>query len=1141
MKTFYFVSFFLFTFYVTQAQWTNQNFGGGRDVFFIDDNTGWISYGGSIQFIDQNTGWICGGGGVKKTTNAGADWINKSGASGKIIKTIDGGENWFELPIGTTETLTDLYFCGLNIGYLTGYNGTILKTTDGGLNWVTQHSDSTNDLFSVDFVDALVGYAVGGRDSIYFLKTTDGGLNWNKKTLQLGYIEGPQILNCVEFIDATVGWVGSGGNHANLSGRISKTTDGGETWISFNYSRPISEKDTIIHQNEQEDDPSAIRQEGIRSIYFKDANNGYAVGGTSDGWQRIILSTTDAGTTWQSKYAYSEQTGLLSVFVTGAGKGWALGYSGVVYITEDNGYSWTQILSGGIGSYTGDRINCVFMINDNVGWAAGSRKGIQIYPLILKTTNGGKIWKTIYERNNSWNKYFSEIFFINENVGWVCQAGGAIYKTTNGGENWISINPPGYDGEIFFINQDTGWAATTWGVSKSTNGGIDWVLKNSTISHSLYFSNINNGWATGLGGSILKSIDEGESWVSKTSGTTSNFNSINFHNNNVGICVGNSGTILLSTNGGESWNPKTIGTTADLYSVAFTNMTTAWIAGSGGTLQRTTDLGNSWISYSISSGNLTSLHFLNEYTGWVVDGNNNIFKYSVEPPPSIWANEILVKDAGGTESSEVLTIGQDPNATDNLDLFLGEYELPPPPASGIFDARLNLPTNPVVNSLKDYRDSSETQITWTMTYQPGSAGYPMTLSWDSTAFPEGTFYLKDRINGSFVNVNMKKQNSYTLIEPSITSLDIRYTGIFSSVLVNNDWNMISVPLRAEDMSLSNLFPTATSLAYGFDGGYVTEDTLVGGKGYWLKFSGNEQIQICGSVSGDSVNVKQGWNMFGGYKEEIPISQLTTIPPGIIATYFFGFNDGYNIADTLKSGQGYWVRVTQDGVINLNSGGLIKEGVQERFAEIDKNWGKIKITDNKGKSIALYASEEEIESNFYDLPPMPPTGIFDTRYSSGRLVENLSSEKTIMINSDNYPITIRTEGINLTIRDRINGEILNEELKNGEELRITNNKITSIKVTGNIMDGLPVSYELYQNYPNPFNPSTTIKFAVPKESNVNLTIYNVLGELVTTLVNEQMKAGYYEYKFDASNLASGVYLFRIKAGDFLQTKKMILLK
>jgi hypothetical protein len=86
-----------------------------------------------------------------------------------------------------------------------------------------------------------------------------------------------------------------------------------------------------------------------------------------------------------------------------------------------------------------------------------------------------------------------------------------------------------------------------------------------------------------------------------------------------------------------------------------------------------------------------------------------------------------------------------------------------------------------------------------------------------------------------------------------------------------------------------------------------------------------------------------------------------------------------------------------------------------------------------------------------------------------------------------------------------------------------------------------SYSLSQNYPNPFNPNTTINFAVPKESTVTLSIYNVLGELVSTLISEQKKSGYYEYDFNASALAAGVYLYRIKAENFVETKKMVLMK
>ena len=112
------------------------------------------------------------------------------------------------------------------------------------------------------------------------------------------------------------------------------------------------------------------------------------------------------------------------------------------------------------------------------------------------------------------------------------------------------------------------------------------------------------------------------------------------------------------------------------------------------------------------------------------------------------------------------------------------------------------------------------------------------------------------------------------------------------------------------------------------------------------------------------------------------------------------------------------------------------------------------------------------------------------------------------------------------------------VKSGEEITISNAQINKLMVTGEI---IPDVYVLEQNYPNPFNPSTKIKFSISKESNVNLSIYNVLGELISSLVNEQMKPGYYEYDFNASNLATGVYLYRIKAGNFVETKKMILMK
>ncbi len=93
----------------------------------------------------------------------------------------------------------------------------------------------------------------------------------------------------------------------------------------------------------------------------------------------------------------------------------------------------------------------------------------------------------------------------------------------------------------------------------------------------------------------------------------------------------------------------------------------------------------------------------------------------------------------------------------------------------------------------------------------------------------------------------------------------------------------------------------------------------------------------------------------------------------------------------------------------------------------------------------------------------------------------------------------------------------------------------------ISDAIPGSYELFQNYPNPFNPATKISFALPNSGLVQLKVFNLLGQEIVTLVNEEKPAGNHSINFDASNLPSDVYLYKLQAGNFVQTRKMVLLK
>jgi hypothetical protein len=103
--------------------------------------------------------------------------------------------------------------------------------------------------------------------------------------------------------------------------------------------------------------------------------------------------------------------------------------------------------------------------------------------------------------------------------------------------------------------------------------------------------------------------------------------------------------------------------------------------------------------------------------------------------------------------------------------------------------------------------------------------------------------------------------------------------------------------------------------------------------------------------------------------------------------------------------------------------------------------------------------------------------------------------------------------------------------------------TSLSVDRNIT---PLTFNLYQNYPNPFNPITTLKYDLPEDSFVDVTVYDMLGNVVNNLVNKNQNSGSKLVQWDATNnqgesVSAGVYLYKIQAGDFSQTKKMILLK
>jgi photosystem II stability/assembly factor-like uncharacterized protein len=267
---------------------------------------------------------------------------------------------------------------------------------------------------------------------------------------------------------------------------------------------------------------------------------GKYIGGIWDGW-------TPA---WRVRQLWSAQTSgttsyLLGVSFADANTGTAVGVSGAILHTTNEGTSWTSQVSG-----TSNNLYGICFPDVNTGTAVGAGG------TIVRTTDGGVSW--ISQLSGTMNDLRAATF-SDANTGTAVGADGTILRTTDGGSTWTS--------------QTSGTSLRLYGVS---------------------FSDANIGTAVGQSGTILHTTNGGFTWTSQTSGTINNLNGISFSGANVGTTVGQNGIILRTTDGGVIWASQTSGTEKELLSVSMSDTADAIAVGSGGLILRTTNSGAAW-------------------------------------------------------------------------------------------------------------------------------------------------------------------------------------------------------------------------------------------------------------------------------------------------------------------------------------------------------------------------------------------------------------------------------------------------------------------------------------------------------------------------------------------------------------------
>jgi hypothetical protein len=308
---------------------------------------------------------------------------------------------------------------------------------------------------------------------------------------------------------------------------------------------------------------------------------------------------------------------------------------------------------------------------------------------------------------------------------------------------------------------------------------------------------------------------------------------------------------------------------------------------------------------------------------------------------------------------------------------------------------------------------------------------------------------------------------------------------------------------------------------------------------------------------DSIDIVEGWNMIGSISLPVDTGAIVCMPAGLLASNWIGYNGGYAPATQILPGSGYWVKANGPGKIVMAGGPAMMKppmAVNNPLAALNV----LRITDNRGRSQELYFGSDPdnaITASRYDMPPIPPAGAFDARFEKrgggsmiGLCVERGESavDLPVTIQTDAYPLiiqwTIKEAGASYELAGGgSEGSMLSCAMTGNGSLRIDNGDMNRILVRKVGSDLVPGSFALAQNYPNPFNPGTTIAYSLPVNAHVTLRVFNLIGQEVATLVNEEQKAGYRSVEWKPASIASGVYYYRIDAGSFSQVRKLLLLK
>ena len=311
-----------------------------------------------------------------------------------------------------------------------------------------------------------------------------------------------------------------------------------------------------------------------------------------------------------------------------------------------------------------------------------------------------------------------------------------------------------------------------------------------------------------------------------------------------------------------------------------------------------------------------------------------------------------------------------------------------------------------------------------------------------------------------------------------------------------------------------------------------------GAGYWLRFDAEgENMVTGGDVSEIPVTLAAGWNLISGGSETMGVETISDPDGIVVANTLYGFGVGYEGSDELVPGHGYWIRTTAAGDVVIG-------GASARSREfVDRLKNASSISFN-GKVLYFDATVPEAEKLSYSLPPVPPAGAFDVRYSDDLIYTGSIGNIVLMNPYGELNVSYQVAGNSKWILTSAAGDIF--ELSGSGHFSMPNIENAEFTLVKSEISIEPVIFGLQGSYPNPFNPTTTINYSVETEGLTSLIVYDMMGREIKSLVSGYLTPNHYSVVWNGKDnsdrkVPSGIYLYRLTSGEFTDMKKVMLLK